>query len=65
MPVRRRLAAALGFVLSRPEIDVALVGVTQLAELEEILAAATLPLPALDWPVLALQDEIALTPSRW
>ena len=59
------LAAALGFVLSRPEIDVALVGVTQLAELEEILAATTLPLPALDWPVLALQDEIALTPSRW
>jgi len=59
------LAAALGFVLSRPEIDVALVGVTQLAELEEILAAATLPLPALDWPALALQDEIALTPSRW
>ena len=59
------LAAALGFVLSRPEIDVALVGVTQLAELEEILAAAALPLPALDWPALALQDEIALTPSRW
>jgi aryl-alcohol dehydrogenase-like predicted oxidoreductase len=59
------LAAALGFVLSRPEIDVALVGVTQLAELEEILAAAALPPPALDWPALALQDEIALTPSRW
>jgi aryl-alcohol dehydrogenase-like predicted oxidoreductase len=59
------LAAALGFVLSRPEIDVALVGVTQLAELEEILAAAALPPPALDWPSLALDDETALTPSRW
>lgn len=59
------LAAALGFVLSQPEIDVALVGVTQIAELEEILAAAALPLPALDWPSLALQDETALTPSRW
>lgn len=59
------LAAALGFVLSRSEIDVALVGVTQLAELEEILAASTLPLPALDWSALALNDETALTPSRW
>lgn len=59
------LAAALSFVLSRAEIDVALVGVTQLAELEEILAAASLPPPALDWSALALQDEIALTPSRW
>jgi aryl-alcohol dehydrogenase-like predicted oxidoreductase len=59
------LAAALAFVLSRPEIDVALVGVTQLSELEEILAAAHLPPPALDWPALALEDEIVLTPSRW
>lgn len=59
------LAAALAFVLSRPEIDVALVGVTQLSELEEILAAARLPPPALDWPALALQDEMVLTPSRW
>lgn len=59
------LAAALAFVLSRPEIDVALVGVTQLSELEEILAATRLPPPALDWPALALEDEIVLTPSRW
>lgn len=59
------LAAALGFVLSRPEIDVALVGVTQLSELNDILAAAALPLPALDWSSLALHDETALTPSRW
>ena len=59
------LAAALGFVLSRPEIDVALVGVTRPAELQEIVATAALPLPALDWPALALDDETALTPSRW
>ena len=59
------LAAALGFVLSRPEIDVALVGVTRLAELQEIVATAALPLPTLDWPALALDDETALTPSRW
>lgn len=59
------LAAALAFALSRPEIDIALVGVTGLSELEEILAAAAMPLPALDWAALALNDEIALTPSRW
>jgi aryl-alcohol dehydrogenase-like predicted oxidoreductase len=59
------LAAALGFALSRPEIDVALVGVTRLSELDEILTATTRPLPPLDWPSLALNDETALTPSRW
>ncbi|MDB5740640.1 MAG: bifunctional regulator KidO [Alphaproteobacteria bacterium] len=59
------LAAALGFVLSRPEIDVALVGVTSLGELEEILTASALPLPALDWSALALNDEVVLTPSLW
>jgi aryl-alcohol dehydrogenase-like predicted oxidoreductase len=57
------LAAALGFVLSRPEIAVALVGVTTVAELDEILAAP--PPPALDWQALALDDELVLTPSRW
>jgi aryl-alcohol dehydrogenase-like predicted oxidoreductase len=59
------LAAALGFVLSRPEIDVALVGVTSVNELEEILAASAGPLPALDWSALALNDETVLTPSLW
>jgi aryl-alcohol dehydrogenase-like predicted oxidoreductase len=59
------LAAALGFVLSRPEISVALVGVTALDELEEILAAAKQPLPALDWDACALADERLLTPSLW
>jgi aryl-alcohol dehydrogenase-like predicted oxidoreductase len=59
------LAAALGFALSRPEIAVALVGVTTPTELDEILAAAALPLPDLDWAALALDDETVLTPSRW
>ena len=59
------LAAALGFVLSRPQIGMALVGVTSGAELDEILAAASTPLPALEWTALALDDELVLTPSRW
>ncbi len=59
------LAAALGFVLSRPEIGTALVGVTCAAELREILDAASRALPALDWSAMALDDEVALTPSLW
>lgn len=58
------LAAALGFALSRPEISVALLGVTSLPELNEILGAAANP-PTLDWDALALDDEMLLTPSRW
>jgi D-threo-aldose 1-dehydrogenase len=59
------LAGALGFVLSRPEIDVAVVGMTEIAQLAEILAATLLPLPDMDWAFCALKDERLLTPSLW
>jgi aryl-alcohol dehydrogenase-like predicted oxidoreductase len=59
------LAAALGFVLSCPEIAFGLVGVTSIAEQDEIIAAAQRPLPDLDWAALALDDELTLTPSLW
>lgn len=59
------LAAALSFVVSQPEIDIALVGVAAPAHLEEILATAQAPMPALDWPALALDDALVLTPSLW
>jgi len=59
------LAAALGFVLSRPEIAIGLVGVTGLDEFSAILAAASHPVPALDWESCALDDERILTPSLW
>ena len=59
------LAAALGFVLSRPEIAVGLVGVTSVEELDQILAAAGTPRPELDWPSFALHDVKVLTPSLW
>lgn len=59
------LAAALGFVLSRPEIAFGLVGVTSSKELGEIIAAAQRPLPQLDWASFALKDELVLTPSLW
>ena len=59
------LAAALGFVLARPEISFGLVGVTTASELEEITAAVRQNLPALDWASFALSDETVLTPSLW
>jgi aryl-alcohol dehydrogenase-like predicted oxidoreductase len=59
------LAAALGFVLTRPEIAFGLVGVTTVTELEEIVTAARQSLPALDWDSFALSDETVLTPSLW
>jgi aryl-alcohol dehydrogenase-like predicted oxidoreductase len=59
------LAAALGFVLSRPEVDVAVIGVNAARQLEEILAAIAVPLPELDWNGCALDDARILTPSLW
>jgi len=59
------LAVALAFALGRPEVDVALVGVTVDSELEEILDAAARPAPAIDWAACAMDDEMVLTPSLW
>lgn len=60
-----RLAAALGFVLSRPEVDAAVVGMTGLAQLRELVSAVLSPLPEMDWQACALSDERLLTPSLW
>ena len=59
------LAAALGFVLARPEIAFGLVGVTSADELQDIITASDAPLPDLDWASFALADERVLTPSLW
>jgi len=59
------LAAAVSFVLSRPEVDRAVVGVTSRRELDEILAAVPSVLDLSDWAACALKDERILTPSRW
>ncbi|MEO8301133.1 MAG: aldo/keto reductase [Rhizomicrobium sp.] len=59
------MAAALAFVLSRPEVDVAILGLAGLRQLEEILAAVAAPLPIMDWASYALDDTRLLTPSLW
>ncbi len=61
-----RLELALGFLASLPEIDVALVGVTCVPELEEIVAAWRAMLDiTLDFEDLGYDDESLLLPSRW
>ena len=57
--------AALGFVLSCPEVDMAVLGVAGLRQLEEILIAVATPIPELDWASFALNDMRVLTPSLW
>jgi D-threo-aldose 1-dehydrogenase len=59
------LQAALAFALGRLEIDVAVIGVTKLDELDEIIAAASAVPPAVDWQACALHDEVVVTPSLW
>ncbi len=59
------MEAALGFVLSRPEVDMAVLGVAGLRQLEEILIAIATPIPELDWASFALNDMRVLTPPLW
>jgi D-threo-aldose 1-dehydrogenase len=59
------VAAAIGFVLAQEEVDIAIVGVTSRNELSEIVAASAGQLPGFDWAACAIDDPVALTPSRW
>ncbi len=59
------LQAALGFALSRPEADAVIVGASSAAELAAVIAAASSPPPDLDWDEMAIDDPIALDPTRW
>jgi len=59
------MAAALAFVLSRPEVDLAILGLAGLRQLEDILKTVAEPLPDLDWASYALHDARVLTPSLW
>ena len=61
-----RLALCLRFVLNQPVIDRVIVGVTAVAELRQILAAATdaTPLPD-DLAALASDDPRLVNPALW
>jgi len=59
------VAGALAFALAWPEVERVIVGVTSVAELRELISASEQPLPDLDWRSFALDNDRALTPSRW
>ena len=59
------LQAALAYAQTRPEASAVILGVTSAAELRAILAAASAPVPDLDWASLALDHPLALDPRRW
>src|SRR5262249_644671 len=60
-----RLTLCLRFLLDRPELDRVLVGVTRVAELRQILAAAADPTPLPDLAALASDDLSLINPSLW
>jgi aryl-alcohol dehydrogenase-like predicted oxidoreductase len=62
---RSPLQAAVSYVMSVPEVDTAVFGVTHEKQFAEILSAATPTLPQ-DWYApFALEDEQILNPSMW
>ena len=59
------LGLALSFVRSRSEVDCAIVGVTSVEELSQVVAQCGATLPPVDWSSLAVEDEALLNPSNW
>lgn len=59
------MQACLGFVLSYPEIDRAVVGVDSLSQFQEILASTQRLAPAMPPQTLLSEDLDLINPSRW
>ncbi len=59
------LEASLGWVLSLPQVDRAIVGATTVRELEQLIAAARAPAAIEGASALAWSDENVLNPARW
>jgi aryl-alcohol dehydrogenase-like predicted oxidoreductase len=60
-----RAELALAFVCARPEIDVAVVGVTNEAELRDAARACEVRLPSEGLEELFAEDERLLNPAQW
>ena len=59
------VGGALGYALSRPELRRIVVGVSDIAEMTEIVAAADAAPADIPWADLAIEDAAVLNPSRW
>jgi spore coat polysaccharide biosynthesis protein SpsF len=56
--------AGIGYPLSIPEIDCAVVGISSVQEAQEILAAAQ-TMASVPWDTLGVDDEVLLDPRLW
>lgn len=59
------IEAALGFVLSVEEVDVALCGVTSLTQLVDLISASQANVTTPSWRQFAIHDVQILNPSLW
>lgn len=60
-----RLGSALGFLRQVPGVDGIVVGVTSLAEYQQVRQAMIDPLPNLDWQTWVCHDNDMILPMRW
>jgi len=59
------LAAALGFVLNRQEVDCCVIGVSTCSELTEVLQAEARHACHIDFTEVSSEDEALINPSQW
>ena len=57
--------AGIGYPLSIPEIDRAVVGISSVQEMQQILAAAARDTASMPWDALTVDDEVLLDPRLW
>jgi spore coat polysaccharide biosynthesis protein SpsF len=57
--------AGIGYPLSIPEIDRAVVGISSVQEAHEILGAAAQATASVPWDALGVDDEVLLDPRLW
>jgi spore coat polysaccharide biosynthesis protein SpsF len=57
--------AGIGYPLSIPEIDRAVVGISSVEEAQDIIAAAAQVPASIPWEALGVEDEVLLDPRLW
>ena len=59
-----KLEACISFIKSIPEIDRVVIGVQNIAELEQVLYAMNIS-KVYSYPIIASRDDKLINPSRW
>ena len=58
-------SVCLSYPLSLPEVQCVVVGVDNVDQLEEIIAASQVPFPLHDFSFMTLEDQMLIDPSNW